>query len=95
MVISSLKWLTGKSSSISEAERNYGALFIRSGIFSPGPSAFIYHNGDILFRIQGDDPLECEGALPNPSSATTRYVKYSLTGDTLSVVTPTKTCSNR
>ena len=88
--------LTGEGFNAFDNDRDYGALFIRSGEFdSPysGPAVFIFGSGKILFRIRGDDGLECEGALPNPGSAITRHVKFSRTGDTLAVVTPTASCS--
>jgi hypothetical protein len=75
----------------------YGSLFIRSsqsGSPYTGPSAFIWNNGDIKFRMRGDDAMMCSGALPNPKSATARVLKFTVVQSTLSLfVDSVQSCS--
>ena len=56
----SIKSNTGDNKIAGDPIRNYGALFIRALQESPpftGPSAFLYNNGSILFRLRGDERL--------------------------------------
>lgn len=62
-----------------ESHRDYGALFVLSGYAGHpyyGPQAFLFENGKIEFRISGDNELECNGAMKNPSSTTERMLKF-------------------
>jgi hypothetical protein len=69
-----------------------GALFIRSSDTGPtggplytGPTAFIWDNGDIKFRMRGDDAMICTGALPDPTSPLPRVLKFTVIQSTLSL----------
>merc|ERR1712194_292682 len=66
---------------------SYGALFIRSGQYgSPhtGPSAFLFDTGEILFRMRGNNGMDCLNALPNSDSgAYSRDMKFERIGSTL------------
>ena len=56
----SIKSNTGDNKIAGDPIRNYGALFIRALQESypfTGPSAFLYNNGSILFRLRGDERL--------------------------------------
>jgi hypothetical protein len=76
----------------------YGALFIRSSqtegdSLYTGPTAFIWDNGDIKFRMRGDDAMMCTGALPNPKSASARVLRFMVMQSTLSLsVDGVQTC---
>lgn len=67
----------------------YGTLFIRSGQLEypyTGPSAFVWDDGRIQFRLRGDDKLECNGALSSPTSSKTRRLKFVNAGGKLSIL---------
>ena len=65
-------------------EGTSGALFIRSNqLVSPytGPSAFIYSNGDVKFRLRGDDVCTATGVVSDWTVQTTLLFKRA--GNTL------------
>merc|ERR1719401_873571 len=81
--------VTGKGFSVTDIGSSYGALFIRSGeAGSPysGPSVFISSNGNVQFRVRGDEKFTFASALPNPNEVITRHLVFSRTGNTLQAV---------
>lgn len=73
-------------------DTSYGALFIRTGTNRPngapytGPSAFLWDDGRIQFRLRSDDKLDCPaGTLSHPTSTTARKLKFSYLGGKLQV----------
>ena len=60
---------------------NVGALFVRSEEADfpyTGPSAYLYRDGHILFRMRGDDEVWCDNALPDPSLFILRTMKFEM-----------------
>ena len=63
-----------------------GALFLRANPNYPyeGPSAFILENGNVMYRIHGEEPFIYENALPDiANSMVTRHLKFSRRGNKL------------
>ena len=77
----------GRGGDAFEPDRSYGTLFTRSP--NPqfpyeGPSAFVFENGNVMYRIHGDEPYIYENALPDLAASTvTRHLKFSRRGDKL------------